>query len=245
MNKICAGLFFLLLPLSLYCNTGDTIKKVDSINAEKMQLGLVYSPELAYRTLRSGADGKWMKDVRDTLEIPKFGYSAGISFSYQLSNKCTFEVEALFSDKGERTKKYELANEVYGNQDKIPSKSSFVDHYYFLDIPLKINYYLITGKVKLFVSAGASVNTFLYQRTTAIIERKDGSEEKYSTVTHPNFEKLNFALLFGAGLNYDLTDKYVFKLEPVFKHAITPLVNAPVKSYLYSVGINLGISYKF
>jgi hypothetical protein len=247
MNKIITSFLFLILPFSLFCNTEDSVKIGDSLPTErKMQFGAIYSPELSYRMLKSNAGAKLMENVRDTMEIPKFGFSAGINFSCKLTKKCYFEAEALFSDKGERTKQYNLGNTVKDETlDRIPSKSSFINHYYYLDVPLKINYYLVNKKVKFFISAGLSVNTFLYQKTSTSIENRDGSVDKKNSISHPKLEKVNLAALFGAGINYDLTDKYTFKLEPIYKQSVTSIVNAPIKSYLYSIGINLGIARMF
>jgi opacity protein-like surface antigen len=212
----------------------------------KKQFGVVYSPEYSFRVLKAGNDEKALFDLRDSLEIPKFGYSAGFNFSYQITNKCMFEIGLLFSDKGERTKKHDLKNTVFiAEQDKIPATSNFVNHYYYLDIPLKFNYYLIQKKINFFLTAGISVNSFLYQKTLTTIENKDGSSKVYNTVSHPKFEKINFALIAGFGINYNLTDRHVLKLEPLYKRSITPIANAPIKSYLYSLGLNFGITCRF
>lgn len=240
MNKLICQVLFLFLSSSLLSNNGD------SIRADKKQIGAVYAPEYAFRNLKWNADSKIFADVRDTLEIAKFGYSAGLTFAYQLNNKCTFEVGALFSDKGERTKKYDLQNSIIiAEQDKVPSTASFINHYYYLDIPLKFNYYLYIKKVKFHLTAGFSTNAFLYQKTTTTIENKDGSSETSSSFYHPNFKKINFSLLAGFGINYNLTDKYVLRVEPLYKRSINSIVEAPVKSYLYSFGLNVGIAYIF
>ncbi len=249
MNKIInSSLFFLLLPFSLFCNTaGDSIKPADSLPpVKKMQFGVLYAPELAFRMLQSTADAKGMADIRNTLEVPKFGYSTGFNFSYQFTNKFIFEIEAIYTDKGERTKKYTLENVVSNEfQDRIPSKISFIHHYYYIDVPLKINYYLINKKIKFYITGGASINTFLYQKTTTITELKNGSDEKSNSISHPKFEKINLSVLAGFGINYDLTDNYTFRIEPTYKQSVTSIVNAPIKSYLYSFGINFGIAHLF
>ena len=240
MNKIILSTLLVLFSCSLFAGTGD------SISGEQKQIGIIYSPEYSYRTLKSNADGASIADFRNKTEIAKFGYSAGIRFSYLLSSKCGFEIQALFSDKGEQSKKVDLKNTVYiSSQDKVPNNSSYVNHYYYLDIPLKINYHVTNNKNSFFLTAGASVNTFLFERTTTTIDNKDGSSEKYSSTSHPKFESVNLALLAGFGFDYHLTDQYSITLSPVFKHSITSITNSTVKGYLYSAGINAGLSYVF
>lgn len=242
MNTIICSAVFLFFSLSLFSDNGDSIP----IKEGKKQFGIIYSPEYSFRTLRATTEAKPFSDLRDNIEIPKFGYSTGINFSYQLSSTCSFEVQALFSDKGEKTKKYDLKNPVIvASQDKVPYLISFVNHYYYLDVPLKINYYLITKKIKFYLTAGISANAFLYQKTISTIDYKDGSSETSTSVSHPDFQKINFGVLAGFGMNYNLTDKYTLKLEPVYKHSITSIVTGPVKSYLYSAGINIGFARIF
>lgn len=240
MNKITAFIFLILAPFRLFCGEGDSIKP------SKIQLGILYSPEYAYRTLQATPSDAEIKSVRNFNELPKLGYSTGIYFAYQRNKRWALEAEILFSDKGERTKKYDLGNAVMAkSQSKVPFKTSFIYHYYYVDVPLKVNYYLSTGNVKFYLTGGVSFNSFLYQKTNVTVEMFDGSVEKSSSIGHPQFEKLNFAALAGCGMNYDLTTKYRLKIEPVFKYAFTPIVNAPVKSYWHSAGINFGLAYLF
>jgi opacity protein-like surface antigen len=191
-----------------------------------------------------------MTDFRDTVEIGKFGFSAGFNFNYKFSDNLIVEAEILFSDKGEKTKKYTLTQT--GNMSEIidlrsVSAATFNHHYYYLDVPLKINYYLLTKNVRFYFTAGVSFNTFLYQKTTTVLEKKNGSEEKLTSFSQPKTEIVNLSLLAGVGINYNLTDRYSLKLEPVFKHSLNPIINkdAPIKSYLYSLGLNIGIAYYF
>lgn len=238
MNKLLNTLLFLIAPCLVYCTTGDSVKP------EKAQIGIILSPDYCYRTLKANTDGKWMADILDTMEIPKFGYSAGFNVAYAFNPRFTLEAELLFSNKGENTKKYDLGNTSFPNI-QTSSKIVYRKNYYYLDIPLKINYYLLTGKVKFFLTTGVSVNTFLGQSTFITTEYNDGAENSYIGKTQPPFEKINIAFLAGLGLNYDLTDRYSLKFEPIYKRSINSIINAPVKSYLYSIGLNLGIGYNF
>ena len=239
--KIISYTLFLLFTSTLLGNTGD------STHPHKRQFGIIYSPEYAYRNLRSSSDDlSSIVSLRNDLEIPKFGYSTGFSFSYQPALNYAFEVQLLFSDKGEQTKKYEFRN-AYDRlkEDRVPAYNSFVNHYYYLDVPLKLNYFIINKKVKLFLSAGISTNLFLYQKTNSTIENKNGSIEKVSNIYHPRFENINIAIITGFGMTYPMTDKCIFKIEPLYKRSITSVVNHPVKTYFYSIGVNFGLSFSF
>lgn len=243
MNRLFNCLLFVLFPVSAICNTGD------SIHPDRMQLGVIYSPDYCYRTLKTTGESKWMAIMRDTMEIPKFGYTTGLNFIYKISTRWSAETEVLFSDKGFQTKKYAPEGRVISSTPsaKQPLKIAYLNHYYYLDVPIKLNYYIYLGKINFFLSAGVSVNTFLNQTVTTLTTYTDGSTDmNIKKTTRPSsFEKINFALTGGLGMNYNLTEKYTLKIEPVYKHSITSIINAPVKSYLYTAGMNVGISCHF
>jgi hypothetical protein len=240
MNKILKSIVFLIIPVTSFCSERDSIK------SDRFQLGGIYSPEVGYRTLKTDREHSWLKEGQDNMDVPKFGYSAGIHFGCKLYTKLSLEVQALYSDKGSRTKESVIENKAAVDYlEKIAYKGSVISNYRYLDFPVKLNYFLCTGKVKLFVTAGVSINAFLNKQTLSFIQYQDGSNKTFNSTSTTEANKINVAALLGFGLNYNLSDHYIFRLEPVFKHSLTPLANTPVKTYLYTAGIQMGIQYTF
>jgi len=62
--------------------------------------------------------------------------------------------------------------------------------------------------------------------------------------TGSGLSRINFAVVAGLGINYDLTSRLTFRVEPTYRRSITSIINAPIKGYLYSAGINTGIYFK-
>lgn len=239
MNKLINSLLFCLIPFTAFCNTDDSVK------AEKIQVGALYAPNYCYRTLKSTADASWLSDNRNSSEIPKFGFNAGLTLRYRIATRVSIGFEIVFSDKGEKTKKYPLENSLTTNEAlKAPTAISYKYHYQYLDMPVKVNYLLCTGKTSFFITAGISVNAFINRTTGITTSYDDGSETKTKSIQHPKFEKINFAVLGGFGMNYDLTAKYTLRVEPIYERSLNAISNTPVKSYLYALGINFGIAYK-
>jgi len=225
------------LPLISFCQNSDTP------NAKKIAIVLTFSPDYCYRTLKSDASSKWIADSRDTFEIPKFGYTAGLNLALNISKRITIETGLLYSDKGEKTKKYDL---IWGQPNPdLPIKNTFIYHYIYLDIPIKINYYLFTQRAKLFITAGISPNIFITQKTTSILEYSDGHTKTNSSTADNGFSKIDLTFIAGFGVSYDLTNRITLKIEPTFRRSIIPISTAPVKEYLYSMGLNTGIYFKF
>jgi len=231
-----------LIPLTVFCQSIDTIK-VNSNQIKKLCIGLNFSPDYCYRTLKTDISHQWIADIRESLEIPKFGFTTGVGLIYILSNRINLETALLFSDKGYKTRKTDL---IWSEPDpSLPIKITFIYSYQYLDIPLKANYNIINSKLKLFLSAGVSANIFLTYKQTSIQEFSDGRTEKHTSGSiYNNFSKVNFALLAGLGIDYDLNNKIRFRLEPIYRRSINSIIDAPIKSYLYSAGLNAGIYYK-
>jgi hypothetical protein len=238
MKKI-GSLFLMLLPFAAFCSNDSLITGRDSIQVKKIAMELSCSPDFCFRTLKANDAGKEIADYRDTLEIPKFGYTAGLSVLFKINPKIGIETGILFSDSGEKTKKHALENVPYG-QEAI--RYSFNYHYYYLKVPVKVNYNLLSGKLKFYVTAGVSADIFLGQKTTSITTYANSSERR-SSKADPGFSKLNFAVLAGCGMSYPVGKRMDLKIEPVYRRSITSIINAPVKGYLYSAGLNIGFCY--
>ena len=175
------------------------------------------------------------------MEIAKFGYSTGFNLVYRIKNNFTIESGILFSDKGEKTKKYSLENSPSGN---LPISNMDIHHYIYLDIPFKANYYVLTGKLKLFITAGVSANIFLTQKNTSVLGYSDRATEKQTSKINSGLSKINFSFIAGIGIDCPITKKINFKIQPVYRRSINSIIDAPIKSYLYSAGLNLGVFYK-
>lgn len=230
MKKIL--IILLLLPL---LSTGQT----DTLKKKKTEIGISFSPDIAYRSLKPDGSSSYIADIRDTLEIPKFGYTAGLNVGYTLSKKLSIEAAVLFSDRGERTEKYTTDAAITG---QATTKYAYNFHYYYLGIPLKADYFLITKKLRLYITAGISADFFLGETVSAITYT--GNERtKENTFADPGFSKVNIGMLAGAGIRYPVGKRSEFFAEPVYRRSLTSITIAPVKSYLYSGGLTLGLYY--
>ncbi len=263
-------LLLMLLPVVLYGQTNDSLKQIDSVkttiiakptdiavqkevgkvivekksdstNTKNYEMSVSYTPEYSYRTLKANDDeaSKLIKEIRDTLDVAKFGYSAGISLIYHPRKKLGIEAGVFFSDKGEKTKKNTMESLPFGQE---AARYSYNFHYYYLTIPVKADYYFLTGKLKVYITAGVSANVLLVQKTTLIITHAN-STERTTTDTDNGFNRINMSVMGGFGLIYPITNKMNLKLEPIYSRSITSIINAPVKEYLYSIGVNVGLMF--
>jgi hypothetical protein len=225
-----------MLPFSAFCQNPA------KLTSDKFAVGFVFSPNHCFRTLSSDASSEWISDSREDMEIPKLGFTTGASLIFKPTPRIALETGLLLSDKGEKTKK--LTYNTIDPESPLPIAATHNYHYVYLDIPAKVNYYILTGKAKLFVSAGASTNIFLKHTRTSTLEYNNGKEKKEFVSDNSGFNKVNFAAVAGLGMEYDITDKLRLRAEPIYRHSLGSIIDTPIKSYLYSAGVNFGIYSK-
>ncbi|MBK0401464.1 outer membrane beta-barrel protein [Adhaeribacter sp. BT258] len=228
--------FFTILSFETYSQTPE-IKPLG-----KFAIGITFSPDYCYRTLNADASSKPIADMRDEEEIAKLGFTTGATLFYTLGSRVALESGLLFSDKGEKTRerKYNFTEPIVN----APVAGTHNYHYFYIDVPTKVNYYLTIGKMKAFVSAGTSTNIFLKEKRSSTYTYADGRTEDRTVVSKPGFSRVNLVALAGFGVDYTLTENLQIRVEPIYRRSITSIINAPIKGYLYSAGINFGVYMK-
>ncbi len=234
---------FLILFFISFSICGQSHEK-GSLN--KFSFGLRFSPDYSYRRLYLNDDDVYnFINSRNEMESPRLGLTTGISVRYKLNGPFALETGMQFSDKGERI---DFDNFITpdGNttvdDPLIPNKSLTKFHYYYLGIPLKLNYYLLQKELGLFVSAGVSTD-FLVDAKTKTVLTFDDRVEEYDNNPEKDFNRINFTGLAGFGLETRMFRKLQFRVEPVFRYSITPVIDAPLKENFYSIGANFTIFY--
>ena len=236
MKLIFAILIF--IPFLAISQNEETSTKIYAV-------GISFSPDYCYRLLKPNNDANIKDEAkqRNSIEIPKFGFTTGVNFSMNLSKRLSVDIGVLYSEKGEIQKKHDLIYFVY--EPLSPINVSYNYHYRYIDIPVKFNYSILQNRLKIYVSAGFSPNIFLSNAVTTYYEYNDGSKKTIEQKSAFTYYKYNIAVIGGFGIGYDLTKNISIKLEPTFRCSVTSIVDYPIKGYLYSVGLNTGVYYKF
>jgi hypothetical protein len=232
-------LIFISLPITFFGqNESQPTSKTQAV-------GFTFSPDYCYRSLKADEDFQFIVDSRNSLETPKFGFTTGFNYSMRLSKRFTFEVGVLYSEKGEKFKHTDFIPPSTYNDPALPSKILGRYHYLYLDIPVRTNFYLTNKKLKLYLTGGISPNLHLIQKTVSIMKFGDGHSTRSVTYDNVGFSRINVAFIAGLGVRYDLSEKLYLQCEPLYRRSITSIISGPIEGYLYSVGLNTGIYYKF
>lgn len=211
-------LLVLVIPFRVFSQTAD------SLHSRKLDIGFNYSADYSYRNVTAAESNKNIVAMYDSIEHGRYGSTFGLNGIYSFSDKISLSVGVLFSDKGEKTK-----------VALVDRKLSYLNHYYYLDIPLKGNYFVF--KKQIYLTGGISSNLFL--KSTIRDVDQDKAENSNLTIN-----KINMSYLGGIGFNQQLSDSWYFKSEVLYRHSINPIMKAPINRYLYSVGISAGFFYQ-
>jgi len=239
MKPLYTIIFFLFIGSTFFS------QQIDSIQTERIRLGITYSPDYCYRIIvaDNNPTSQSITEWRDSIEIPKFGYTTGINLFFPLTDRLSVETGAQFSKKGEKTNKIDVSfiNSPGGSIQ--PINIAYNYHYYYLDVPLKINYYILK-KPAIFISGGLSANLFLQEKINVTSEHSDGAITTSTSTRNSELNMINLAGMIGIGFESALGKKLLFRIEPIFRHSITSIIDAPIKGYSYSLGMNFGLIYK-
>lgn len=111
----------------------------------------------------------------------------------------------------------------------------------YLELPVLLRYKLIDRKVGLNVSGGVAYGLLVGNSAFT------GEGSDLIRVGHTEgVNSFNLSSQLGLGMEYNITKKIIFNLEPVFRYYVTPLSDISGSLYKpYSVGFSSGFFVKF
>lgn len=212
---------------------------LDSASTRKFRVGLSYSADYCYRSLSTDPAYEWLVGLRNDLESPKLGFTTGLVINRRLNEKLSLESGLLYSNKGEKIKEIVFTNIV----GEVTGSASVTYSYNYIDVPVAVNFVFRNEKVKMFMSGGISVNVFLSYKSVTSIENNDGSSDKSSSSSNDEFKPINFAALAGLGVEFGVSNKMDLRIQSIYRHSVTSVIDTPIKQFPYSFGLNIVLLY--
>lgn len=235
MNKVTLLLLFV---------TVLEVRSQTVVNTEikKWELGFVFSPDFCYRSLKNNSDSDYIDNFiehRNENESAKLGLTTGFNICYHLNNKFGVEGGLQYSIKGYSTNW--LMTRTASPDPSLPVSSRAKYNYHYLDIPIKTNVTFGENRLKFTASAGMIASFFIKEMQVMINNYSDGSRKSSNTRTYLyDYRSAYLSATLSGGIDYAINDKIHFKAEPTFRYGITSIIDAPIKGYLWSVGLNMG-----
>lgn len=110
----------------------------------------------------------------------------------------------------------------------------------YFEIPVELQYKLIDRKLGVNLIGG--ISTLLLGENEVSVKADNFSEVLGAA---NNLSNVSFATNFGIGLNYELSKRFSFNLEPTFKYQLNPYTDSSVDFKPYYLGVYSGLSIKF
>lgn len=172
--------------------------------------------------------------MKNNYEQAILAYTAGLNVSRKLFGPIAIETGFNYSKKGYTFDSSSLTGDF--NLHK-----SFI--YNYLQIPARIKLYIRQGKRNFYLTGGVSA-MMLFDVLENSIETKNG----LPTVSKPKLKeevikKFNYNVLFGIGLDYQITKRFYVKIKPSFSKTLDSIKNEKLQTFLYSASVNLGFLY--
>ena len=110
----------------------------------------------------------------------------------------------------------------------------------YYEIPLELKYALLDTKVGVNLIGG--VSTLLLGNNEVSVKSND-----FSSVLGDanNLSSVSFSTNIGLGLDYKLSKKFTFNIEPMFKYQLNTYTDSSVNFKPYYLGVYSGLSFKF
>ncbi len=110
----------------------------------------------------------------------------------------------------------------------------------YYEVPLELKYAVINNKFGVNIIGGLST-MFLGNNEISV------KADNFSSVLGEanNLSSVSFSTNVGLGLDYKLSKKFIFNIEPMFKYQLNPYTDSSVNFKPYYLGVYSGLSFKF
>lgn len=110
----------------------------------------------------------------------------------------------------------------------------------YLEVPFEVKYSLLDTKVGLNLIGGVST-LFLGENEVSV--RADNFNSVLGEAN--NLSSVSFSTNIGFGVDYKLSKRFKFNIEPMFKYQLNPYTDSSVHYKPYYLGVYSGLSFKF
>lgn len=210
--------------------------------AQQNRAGISFSPDITYRKLDGPA-----KTYRDDTEMPKTGFTIGLNYGRQLSQRFWVTTGLFYANKGYRTTKTLVVSSNPPAPFYTPGYVSRKYSFYQLGIPIGVSYYLLQKKTRIFANAGININYLTHGKVT-LIKENNGAKAKTKTGDNMDFyNRMSAGAEIALGIERDIKG-ITLRLSPRLRHSFTNNNNPDLnlyKMYLYSFDLSFGVLKAF
>lgn len=223
-------LILFIMPLIAKGQNSDSLRY-------KWLVGVSFESNLSYRQLQYSGINQYIGNERNSDEIPKFGFNAGLNIRYQISSKWCMDGGIIYANRGYATREEELI--WFPPNSSYPTKSKSMVSYHYIEIPVKVNYNFRIGRGKFYITAGVSLNNFTNKTTTLVVYQANGEPLRQKDQSNYGYQQDTYSVLLGLGVTIPVAKKIFLNIEPIYRQNFTSImVDNTAREYFYSIGLN-------
>lgn len=110
----------------------------------------------------------------------------------------------------------------------------------YFEVPMELQYAVLDKKIGLNIIGGVST---MFLGNNEIWAKANNFSSIIGEAN--NLSSVSFSTNVGLGIDYKLTPRFVFNLEPMFKYQLNPYSDSSVDFRPYYLGVYSGLSFKF
>ncbi len=228
---------------------GSPISDIFVPNSKSGNINLSYGLSIAYEiskklSIRSGIHkvdyGYNTNDIEFSSSLgPINGQIANVDYSLASKNII------VGSKAGATRVDIQSENSFSPSQDAILAKSAsregiMAQELGYLEVPLELNYALVNNRLGINLIAGVS-SLFLVDNSISLASGELTTEIGKAN----NLNNVDFSTNIGFGINYKITPKVQFNIEPVFKYHLNTFSDISGSFDPFSIGVYSGLGFKF
>jgi len=216
----------------------------------RVMIGLNVTPDMGYRIRTENRNHRNYSYFQNfgfssyEKEVPKLGFSAGMTMSFYFSRKVGIETGIQFANRGftheidylaqiNMDPSIALAPPFYG---LIPETIAQNYNWNYLEYPMRL--VIVTGKqeMKFVASAGVCAGIFLNAHRTTIITYVNGNEEKGKSEIS-GYRPFSISPQVSFGADFQVSPLMNIRIEPIARYGLLSLIDSPINTNLISGGV--------
>ena len=220
---------------------GSSIDPSFADNPQKGDVNMSYGVQVSYAlnnrlSVRTGLNNVDLSYSTSGIEVG----TGPVAVALQSVDYGGKQIVVTAADKGS----FASAAPSNGFGDVIPKSTQgearLIQNINYYEVPVELKYALINTRFGVNVIGGLST---LFLGNNEISVKADN----YNTVLGDanNLSSVSFSTNVGLGLDYKLSKKFTFNIEPMFKYQLNPYTDSSVDFKPYYLGVYSGFSFKF
>lgn len=225
----------------------------------RVSIGLAFSPEFAFRTLKTTENNETSKAVvalRNENEVARFGNSAGMTFTYAFDDHWSMGTGIGHTVKGYRTKMVDAVYRnfgdmidprtgfIYQNDPFIPEQFRSVYTFTYIYMPFQLNYSAGKGKWRSISSIGLNVEFLTSASSTFVGKYQDNGWKREKNASAGAFEKLSLSPTVSTGISRQIGKRWQLSMAGIGRYGVLRIIDTEITAHLWSLGLQLGCSFR-